>query len=85
MTNEEKLVLEEVINNARDEIQICLEYAMNCAKAFLGKIEKAQPNVSWKVRKIEKLKRELEIIVKTVDKFDSQIMKIEWIKGKLEK
>lgn len=85
MTNEEKLVLEEVINNARDEIQICLEYAMNCAKAFLDKIEKAQPNMSWKVRKIEKLKRELEIIVKTIDKFDAQIMKIEWIKGKLEK
>lgn len=85
MTNEEKLVLEEGINDARDAIRNSVEYARDCAKAFLDKTEKEQPNVFWTVREIENLKHELEIIVETIDNFDAQIMKIEWIKEKLEK
>lgn len=84
MTNEEKLVLEEGINDARDAIRIGVEYARDCAKAFLDKTEKEQLNVFWNVREIENLKHELEIIVETIDNFDAQIMKIEWIKEKLE-
>lgn len=85
MTNEEELVLEEGINDAREAIRNSVEYARDCAKAFLDKTEKEQPNVFWKVREIEKLKHELEIIVGAIDNFDAQIMKIEWIKEKLEK
>lgn len=84
MTDEEKQVLEEGINDARGAIQNSVEYARDCAKAFLDKTEKEQPNVFWTVRKIEQLAHELENIVNRVDNFDAQIMKIEWIKEKLE-
>lgn len=85
MTDEEKQVLEEGINDARGAIRNSVEYARDCAKAFLDKTEKEQPNVFWTVRKIEELAHELENIVKGIDNFDAQIMKIEWIKEKLEK
>lgn len=85
MTNEEKLVLEEGINDARDGIQHGVEYARDCAKAFLDKTEKAQPNVFLTVRKIEELAFELETIAKGIDNLDGQIMRIEEIKEKLEK
>ncbi len=84
MTNEEKLVLEEGINDAREAIRNSVEYARDCAKAFLDKTEKEQPNVFWTVRKIEELAHELENLVKRIDNFDAQIMKIERIKEKLE-
>ena len=85
MTNEEKLVLEEGISDARDGIRRGVEYARDCAKAFLDKTEKEQHNVFWTVREIEELAHQLENIVKGIDNFDAQIMKIEWIKEKLEK
>ena len=85
MTNEEKLVLEEGISDARNKIQHGVEYARYCAKAFLDKTERAQPNVFWTVRKIEELVFELESITKRIDNLDSQIMRIEEIKEKLEK
>lgn len=84
MTNEEKLVLEEGINNAREAMRNSVEYARDCAKAFLDKTEKEQPNVFRTVRKIEQLAHELGNIVNRVDNFDAQIMKIEWIKEKLK-
>lgn len=84
MTNEERRVLEEGISDARDAIRNSVEYARDCAKAFLDKTEKEQPNVFWTVREIEELAHELENIVKGIDNFDAQIMKIERIKEKLE-
>lgn len=85
MTNEEKLVLEKFINNARDDIQHNIKWAKHCANAFLDKTEKAQGNWGSTRKEIEWLVRELENVVRANEYCSVRITAIEEMQYKLEK
>lgn len=85
MTNEEKLVLEKFINNARDDIQHNIKWAKHCANAFLDKTEKAQGNWGNTRKEIEELVCELENVVRANEYCNAKITAIEEMQYKLEK
>lgn len=84
MTNEEIRVLEEGISDARDAIQNSVEYARDCAKAFLDRIEKAQGNWRSTRKEFEELVRDIENAVRANEYCNARITAIEGIKEKLE-
>lgn len=84
MTNEEKLVLEELINRAQDDIQDNIRYAKYCANAFLDRIEKAQGNWRSTRKEFEELVRDIENIVRANEYCNARITAIEGIKEKFE-
>lgn len=84
MTNEEKLVLEELIDRSRDDIQANIKYAKYCANAFLDRIEKAQGNWRSTRKEFEELVRDIENVVRANEYCNARITAIEGIKEKLE-
>lgn len=85
MTNEEKQVLEKLINSARDGIRRGVGYARDCAKAFLDRAEQAQGNWGNTRKEIEELVCELEKVVRANEYCNARITAIEEMQYKLEK
>lgn len=85
MTNEEKQVLEKIINNAREDIQDNIKWAKYCASVFLDRAEQAQGNWGNTRKEIEELVCELENVVRANEYCNARITAIEEMQYKLEK
>lgn len=85
MTDEEKQVLEKIINNAREDIQDNIKWAKYCANVFLDRAEQAQGNWGNTRKEIEELVCELENVVRANEYCNARITAIEEMQYKLEK